>query len=42
MKKTNPLSVNKIEEYAIKVRKQFSIPLEVAFPIYDILEMLKT
>lgn len=40
MKKTNPLSVNKIEEYAIKVRKQFSIPLDEAFPIYDILEML--
>ena len=40
MKKTNPLSVKKIEEYANKVRREFSVDLNSHFPIFHILENL--
>ena len=40
MKKTNPLSVKKIEEYANKVRREFSVDLNSHFTIFHILENL--
>lgn len=40
MKKTNPLSVRKIEAYANKIRREFNVEVNSHFPIYEILEKM--
>lgn len=40
MVKTNPLSVEKIENLAKKVRENFNISLDCAFPIFEILDKM--